>query len=105
MFFHRRCFRRFVIEVLHWCVADGKHLFSAILFIRVYAFSGRNEKLGVYLIVQFIVRHLDCVPSSPTLTDTLFNPKAIHGTGIALLVLFLKSAKCNAVPLVNVFCS
>ncbi|KAJ3522430.1 hypothetical protein NMY22_g11894 [Coprinellus aureogranulatus] len=47
---------------------------EAILFIRVYAFSGGSYAMRVYLICQFI---------------------AIHGTSLVLLIKFVQSAKCE----------
>ncbi|KAF6751509.1 hypothetical protein DFP72DRAFT_475194 [Ephemerocybe angulata] len=56
---------------------------EAILFIRVYAFSGRNKKILVYLILQFI---------------------AIHATAFALLTRFLKTVNFVKLPIPNLVC-
>ncbi|TEB32182.1 hypothetical protein FA13DRAFT_1731938 [Coprinellus micaceus] len=56
---------------------------EAILFIRVYAFSGRSRRMLVYLIVQYL---------------------AIHATTFTLLVKFVQSAKFVEMPFANMSC-
>ncbi|KAJ2930412.1 hypothetical protein H1R20_g6695, partial [Candolleomyces eurysporus] len=56
---------------------------EAILFIRVYAFSGRNRKVLIYLILQFL---------------------AIHASAFVLLTKFLQTVKFVKFPIPNLVC-
>lgn len=56
---------------------------EAILFIRVYAFSGRNKKLLVFLVVQYL---------------------AIHASAFALLYKFIKTVHFVKFPIDHLVC-
>ncbi|TEB32178.1 hypothetical protein FA13DRAFT_287727 [Coprinellus micaceus] len=56
---------------------------EGILFLRVYAFSGRSKRLLAYLVVQFC---------------------AIHGTAYPILISFLNSMEYRQLPLRNLPC-